>query len=214
MMTDQDLIKLGQAYMAAACTGTLTEAVAAMRAALSQQAPEAVPVAQDWLLRSRVADLLHLLEFSSITSATGTDDVQARKVMADLRRMLSATVAQQGAEPPKPDGKLHVDGYFTWYRRDGYVMDRRLPCDFYLAPPAAHAQQPAALTDAQDAARWRWLRDRLLAGDFDYGGEGIQALVFEMPAGFTVSADADAVVDDAMRLAAAQAPTTDTGEQQ
>ena len=125
-----------------------------------------------------------------------------------------APVAQQAAQPQKPDGRLHADGYFTWHRRDGYALDRRLPCDFYLAPPAAHAQQPAlALTDAQDAARWRWLRERLLAGDFDYGGDGTQALVFEMPQGFTVSADADFVIDVAMRLAGIPAPTTDTGEQ-
>lgn len=57
----------------------------------------------------------------------------------------TAPVAQQAAAPQKPDGKLHADGYFTWHRRDGYVLDRRLPCDFYLAPPAAHAQQPAPL---------------------------------------------------------------------
>ena len=32
-----------------------------------------------------------------------------------------------------PDGKLHADGYFTWYRRDGYVLDARLPAEFVLA---------------------------------------------------------------------------------
>ncbi len=31
-----------------------------------------------------------------------------------------------------PDGKLHVDGYFTWHRRDGYVLDKRLPAEFVL----------------------------------------------------------------------------------
>lgn len=42
-------------------------------------------------------------------------------------------VQQPGAEP---DGRLHADGYFTWKRRDGYVLDAKLPCDFYLAAPA------------------------------------------------------------------------------
>ena len=32
-----------------------------------------------------------------------------------------------------PDGKLHVDGYFTWHRRDGYVLDAKLPAEFVLA---------------------------------------------------------------------------------
>jgi len=32
-----------------------------------------------------------------------------------------------------PDGKLHTDGHFTWYRRDGYVLDAKLPAEFVLA---------------------------------------------------------------------------------
>ena len=32
-----------------------------------------------------------------------------------------------------PDGKLHADGYFTWHRRDGYVLDAKLPTEFVLA---------------------------------------------------------------------------------
>jgi hypothetical protein len=32
-----------------------------------------------------------------------------------------------------PDGKLHQDGYFTWHRRDGYVLDAKLPAEFVLA---------------------------------------------------------------------------------
>lgn len=32
-----------------------------------------------------------------------------------------------------PDGTLHADGYFTWARRDGYVLDAKLPAKFVLA---------------------------------------------------------------------------------
>lgn len=39
----------------------------------------------------------------------------------------------------------------------------------------------------------------MLAADFDYWGEGVQALVFEMPAGFSVSADANCTIDAAMK---------------
>ncbi len=50
-------------------------------------------------------------------------------------------VTQQAAQPvARPDGRLHADGYFTWTRRDGYVLDAKLPCDFYLA---AQPQQAA-----------------------------------------------------------------------
>ena len=55
----------------------------------------------------------------------------------------------------------------------------------------------------KDAERYRWLAARLLAADFDYNGEGVQALVFELPAGCTVSADCNATIDAAMRMAPA-----------
>ena len=48
--------------------------------------------------------------------------------------------AALASKPPqgeqKPDGRLHVDGYFTWSegKRPAYIADRGLPCDFYLAP--------------------------------------------------------------------------------
>ena len=74
---------------------------------------------------------------------------------------------------------------------------------------ARHAAAELALkADAEierlrkDAGRWRWLADRLLAADFDYNGEGLCALVFELPAGCSVSADCDATIDAAMKAAA------------
>lgn len=48
-----------------------------------------------------------------------------------MHAMLKAALAKV----PAPDGRLHVDGYFTWARRDGYVQDAKLPCDFYLVVP-------------------------------------------------------------------------------
>ena len=38
-----------------------------------------------------------------------------------------------------PDGKLHADGYFTWHRRDGYVLDAQLPAEFVLVDHARTA---------------------------------------------------------------------------
>jgi len=63
-----------------------------------------------------------------------------------LRRVKAEqALAAQAAQAQQPAGKLHADGYFTWHRRDGYVLDKRLPCDFYLMP-----QPPReGLTDAQ-----------------------------------------------------------------
>ena len=55
----------------------------------------------------------------------------------------------------------------------------------------------------RDAERYRWLAARILAADFDYGGNGTQVLIFEMPAGFSVSADFAATIDAAMAAATA-----------
>jgi hypothetical protein len=60
---------------------------------------------------------------------------------------------------------------------------------------AEHAAREAAGL-RQNARRYEWLRERLLAADFDY--EGAQVLVFEMPPGFEASADCDATIDSAM----------------
>lgn len=52
-----------------------------------------------------------------------------------------------------PDGKLHADGYFTWHRRDGYVMDATLPAEFVLlgkARAAVDAARMAGVKSVQD----------------------------------------------------------------
>jgi hypothetical protein len=66
---------------------------------------------------------------------------------------------------------------------------------------ASRAEFDAA-KQAQDAQRYRFLAERFLAADFDWGGDGTQVIVFEMPKGFSVIADCDETVDDAMKLAA------------
>ena len=67
-----------------------------------------------------------------------------------------------------------------------------------VGPAAGVVEDVAALRE--DAKRFRWLAPRMLAADFDYGGEGTQALVFEMPPGFSASADCSATIDAAMAL--------------
>lgn len=55
----------------------------------------------------------------------------------------------------------------------------------------------------KDAERYRWLRNRLLAADWDYMGTGDTVLVFTVPAEITVSADCDATMDSAMQASKA-----------
>lgn len=63
---------------------------------MKQPAPAAVP---DLALRSRVADLLHLLQFAKIETPSAGDAAQAEIAMSELERML-ATAAPQPAQQP------------------------------------------------------------------------------------------------------------------
>lgn len=57
-------------------------------------------------------------------------------------------------------------------------------------------QQVAALR--VDAERYRWLRTRIIAADFDYDNSGEAAIVFSWPDKCSVSANIDASIDAAM----------------
>lgn len=52
--------------------------------------------------------------------------------------------------------------------------------------------------ESKDAARYRWLRKRVLAADFDWQDSGECALVFKWPEDCAVSGDLDATIDAAM----------------
>ena len=51
----------------------------------------------------------------------------------------------------------------------------------------------------EDAARYRWLRNRMLGVDFDWCENGITALVFEMPDGCAYGGDCDQNIDAARK---------------
>lgn len=76
---------------------------------------------------------------------------------------LSASAGRLSSEELGPCGTLHADGYFTWARRDGYVLDAQLPAKFVLAEMAHSAiarveeqvNQFAKDERADEADRWR-----------------------------------------------------------
>lgn len=78
-----------------------------------------------------------------------------------------------------------------------------------LAAQALTAERASLRAEVEslraDAGRYRWLSERLLAADFDYNGEGVTALVFEMPPRTEVSADCSDTIDAA--IAAQKEPT-------
>lgn len=58
--------------------------------------------------------------------------------------------------------------------------------------------------DARDAARYRWLRNQMLGVDFDWCGNRITALVFEVPDGCAYSRNCDQNIDTAIAAQAKQ----------
>jgi hypothetical protein len=62
----------------------------------------------------------------------------------------------------------------------------------------ALAAQPITLEAHPDAKRWRWLAPRMIAADMDYNGDGVEALVFEMPEGGEYTSDCAKTIDLAM----------------
>ena len=111
-------------------------------------------------------------------------------------------------------GKITQEMVDCW--RANYGLDTRSPVDAArywsdacagMAPAGAVAALGLLLQERdalrKEAERYRWLAARLLAADFDYNGEGVQALVFELPAGCAVSANCDATIDAAMAAASA-----------
>ena len=58
------------------------------------------------------------------------------------------------------------------------------------------------LTDEQkDAARYRWLKPRMMGADFDWNESGACALVFEWPRDVQIGADCDRNIDSAIEAA-------------
>lgn len=109
-------------------------------------APTAQPTSDDWkhLLPFGYAPGDYMMKCKGCAQTVSFVDKRALHCRPCAEKLHAAAqpVQQPGAEP---DGRLHTDGYFTWKRRDGYVLDAKLPCDFYLAAPAQ--RQP--LSDEQ-----------------------------------------------------------------
>jgi hypothetical protein len=64
---------------------------------------------------------------------------------------------------------------------------------------AANEVCEAPPIDVIDAARYRWLRERLLAADFDYGDPPTCAIVFRWPSWAHIGADLDSAIDEASK---------------
>ena len=80
-------------------------------------------------------------------------------------------------------------------RRDLYLCNECIDLCHEITHEPEAAKRAAM---EQDAARYRWLRDRMLFADFDYNGEGRCMLAFELPPEAKISSDCDETINYAM----------------
>jgi hypothetical protein len=80
----------------------------------------------------------------------------------------------------------------------GAILCGKKPVEVYLASDyeSLLAERDAL---AKDAERYRYLRQHLLGVSFDWNGEGITALEFEMPSDIRIGADCDKNIDAALQ---------------
>lgn len=130
-----------EAHVRVAPKGAEDALAAALAAPVEKAAPSAAQSALDQIeLMLGGCDAIEVVR--SALSAQ-----QAAQPVAPVKHGLTPDAQPVAGEPA---GRLHADGYFTWHRRDGYVLDRRLPCDFYLTPAAP---SPVGLVPLVERAR-------------------------------------------------------------
>jgi hypothetical protein len=121
-------------------------------------------------------------------------EMQLLSEIEALEKLALANLKQQGAEATPI--AWYVTGCSTMLdEHDAKSEAKRCggsakAVPLYTAPPA-HA-------DARDAARYHWLRNQMLGVDFDWCGNGITALVFEVPDGCAYSRNCDQSIDTAI----------------
>lgn len=100
----------------------------------------------DAALRSRVADLLHLLQFARIETPTAGDAEQAEKAVNDLERMLAAPAAAAEPEPvawmlcdESPSVTVSGAVLEDWRYQGGVIRP------LYIAPPATEQPDTVAV---------------------------------------------------------------------
>lgn len=78
-------------------------------------------------------------------------------------------------------------------------IDHSHPYDGIAARDATIKAQDERIAELEkDAARYRWLRNRMLGVDFDWCENGITALAFEMPDGCAYGGNCDQNIDAAI----------------
>ena len=136
-----------------------------------------------------------------------TDQVQAIQVERDTLR---AKLAALQVDDELPEPALHRGRFLPYEPR--YFPTRRMaeklgftqdPKSYYTADQLRQAQatvRAKMVPLEKDAARYRWLRERYTAVDFDWEESGQQAVIFTADDFPIASASCDETIDAAMGI--------------
>lgn len=102
-------------------------------------------------LRTRLADLLHLLQYATITTPSNGDAEQAKVVMSELARMLATEQAPSARQQSEQARYRYLRDHCAreWDIHDYQEVLIRIPC----GPSIAHCDDLDAIVDAAIAAK-------------------------------------------------------------
>jgi hypothetical protein len=124
----------------------------------------------------------------AVTSGDDSDDYTATPLYVHPASPGKAPEPVAWLAEHEDDSKDFVNFYEAVARQEAEESGAVRVLPLYASPGKA---------EAEDAARYRWLRENYLAADFDWQGECV--LVFKWPASLSVSADCDATIDAAIQ---------------
>lgn len=142
-------------------------------------------------------EALRLAELLELAPEDGVEPQTTEDAAAELRRLHTENTAlQQGYAAARLEieslqariktmAEEHADE-LTVAHLDGRMRVAQAAIhgvQWQCGPQANGFTAPQADSVLEDAARYRWLRERMLGIDFDWNESGITALSFEMPDG-------------------------------
>lgn len=167
-------------------------------------APSEPVASSDLVFRSRVADLLHLLEYASISTPTWADEGRARKAMDDIRARLATPPAQDAGTadaeiqrlqralafwlPTVPEGPAEI--------ADRVANDAMLLCGY--EGEAERSAEELGWLRLDYTARYRHLRNLHVEQTNLPGQPCIAMPTSDREGDFYTEEDADRIIDSAI----------------
>lgn len=154
----------------------------------------------DWreLCRRLYVELFYCDQQMTSSRAKWKTGATVRAVLDDAKAALAAQPKPAGVTTGQAAHAMILASYIGTREGDTWRFDGAQLRQFYMRVLDEQPKPAGEAVDAEDAARYRWLRGRLLSADFSHDDH--VALAFALPAGTIVRADTDAIIDYARRL--------------